>query len=166
MEWGRANQPLRPDEVLFKNRSAPTRYEERDYYFAHQNLSPDQQLPSGELLEALHAYISKLYSRTQKASEQPAWRCMDETALIALGILMEETVKEVLGETGDLALLEAARSDEEMALADDVDEEADEESWSSTGAVGESEERQVESDIVDSSSLSDGGYSTSSDGSG
>ena len=31
---------------------------------------------------------------------------MDETALIALGILMEETAREVLGETGDLAFLE------------------------------------------------------------
>jgi hypothetical protein len=44
---------------------------------------------------------------------------MDETALIALGILIEETTKGELGETGDLALVEAVRSDEEDALADD-----------------------------------------------
>jgi len=44
---------------------------------------------------------------------------MDETALIALGILLHETTKGELGETGDLALVEAARGDEEDALADD-----------------------------------------------
>lgn len=38
---------------------------------------------------------------------------MDETALIALGILMEEMAKETLGETGDLALVEAAKPEEE-----------------------------------------------------
>jgi hypothetical protein len=42
---------------------------------------------------------------------------MDETALIALSILMEETARGVLGETGDLAFTEAAEEDEEEALA-------------------------------------------------
>jgi hypothetical protein len=42
---------------------------------------------------------------------------MDETALIALGILMEETARGVLGETGDLAFTEAAEKDEEETLA-------------------------------------------------
>lgn len=31
---------------------------------------------------------------------------MDETALIAMGILLEEAAKESLGETGDMALVE------------------------------------------------------------
>ena len=42
---------------------------------------------------------------------------MDETALIALGILLEETVKETLGDTGHLALLEGVRREEEEAFA-------------------------------------------------
>jgi hypothetical protein len=42
---------------------------------------------------------------------------MDETALIALTILMEETARGVLGETGDLAFTEAAEEDEEDVLA-------------------------------------------------
>lgn len=41
---------------------------------------------------------------------------MDETALVALGILIEEMAKETLGETGDLALVEAANSEEEAAV--------------------------------------------------
>lgn len=117
-EQKRANSKLRPDEVLFKKQNAPPRYEETDYYFAHRNLSPDQKLPSGDLLTALHDYISKLTSRSYEEDMPELWKFMDETALIALGILLEETVKETLGETGDLALLEAARTDEEEAFAE------------------------------------------------
>lgn len=114
-EQRRANQRLRPDEVLFKKNNAPTRFEETDYYYAHRNLPPHQSLPSGELLTAIHAYVSKLYSRMQDDGAEKIWRSMDETALIAFGILMEESVKEVIGDSGDLALTEAARSDEENA---------------------------------------------------
>ncbi|KAF1360379.1 hypothetical protein EJ07DRAFT_45181, partial [Lizonia empirigonia] len=108
-----SRQPLRPDEVLFKQANAPVRYEETDYYNAHARLPADQQLPTGELLTAIHAYVSKLYSRTAEGESQPAWKCMDETALIAFGILMEETAREVLGETGDFAFVEAANDEEE-----------------------------------------------------
>jgi hypothetical protein len=111
-----SRQPLRPDEVLFKQANAPIRYEETDYYNAHTRLPADQQLPSGELLTAIHAYVSKLYSRTADGDSQPTWRCMDETALIAFGILMEETAREVLGETGDFAFVEAADEEEEEAF--------------------------------------------------
>jgi hypothetical protein len=111
-----SRQPLRPDEVLFKQANAPVRYEETDYYNAHSRLPADQQLPSGELLTAIHAYISKLYSRTTQGDAQPAWKCMDETALIAFGILMEETAREILGETGDFAFVEAADEEEEKTL--------------------------------------------------
>lgn len=75
---------------------------------------------------------------------------MDETALIALGILIEETAKETLGETGDLAFLEAADEEEAKALAaqdereqkrmkrsasknEEVEEESESSLWSSSG---------------------------------
>ncbi|CAO2648986.1 Nn.00g099350.m01.CDS01 [Neocucurbitaria sp. VM-36] len=118
-----SKQPLRPDEVLFRQANAPIRYEETDYYYAHAKLPANQQLPSSELLTALHAYISKLYSRTGEPGTQKAWRCMDETALIALGILMEETAREVMGETGDLAFTEAADADEDQGLAGDEEKD-------------------------------------------
>ena len=102
--------------MLFKQAKAPTRYEETDYYNAHARLPPNQQLPSGELLSAIHAYVSKLYSRNAESDRRPVWKCMDETALIALGILMEETAREVLGETGDFAFVEAADDEEEKLL--------------------------------------------------
>ncbi|KAF3005773.1 hypothetical protein E8E13_007244 [Curvularia kusanoi] len=111
-----SRQPLRPDEVLFKQANAPIRYEETDYYNAHARLPANQQLPSSELLTAIHAYVSKLYSRNTEGDSLPAWKCMDETALIALGILMEESAREVLGETGDFAFVEAADDEEEKIL--------------------------------------------------
>lgn len=117
-EQKRANIRLRPDEVLYKKPNAPPRYEETDHYFAHRKLPSNQELPSGDLLSALHGYVSQLYHRTQEDGMPEPWKSMDETALIALGILLEETVKETLGETGDLALLEAERSEEEDAFKD------------------------------------------------
>ncbi|KAL6708660.1 hypothetical protein ACN47E_002356 [Coniothyrium glycines] len=103
-----SKQPLRPDEILFKRANAPVRYEEKDYYYAHESLSATQSLPDGSLLESIHAYISSLYSRLGEAQHPSTpWKSMDESALIALGILMEETAGQVLGSTGDLALTEA-----------------------------------------------------------
>ncbi|KAF1998058.1 hypothetical protein P154DRAFT_267224 [Amniculicola lignicola CBS 123094] len=131
--------PLRPDEILFKAPNAPTRYAESDYYFAHTKLPADQRLPSSDLLSAIHAYISNFYARTEGKGKAGGkmWKSMDETALIAIGILMEETAREVLGETGDLAFLEGAEDEQqgEEAGEDDAEdspheEDSDEESTS------------------------------------
>ena len=57
---------------------------------------------------------------------------MDETALIALGILLEETARETLGETGDFAFVEAANEEEEKTFGlRDESEETDVESFKS-----------------------------------
>jgi hypothetical protein len=120
-----STQSLRPDEVLFKQKNAPIRYEETDYYFDHANLPAEQPLPPGELLSTLHAYIAKLYSRTECFEMEKVWKCMDGTALIAFGILMEETVREALGETGDFAFTEAADEEEERVLADGDEQDSD-----------------------------------------
>lgn len=111
--------------MLFKKANAPIRYEETDYYFANEKLPAEQQLPTGDLLGAVHVYIAKFFARNPCPEMEKAWKCMDETALIALGILLEETTREVLGETGDLAFTEAADEEEERVLAagDDNEEE-------------------------------------------
>jgi len=84
------------------------RFEETDYYHAHASTTAQRLLPDGALLTALHAYMSKLYNQTAGPEDEKTWKCMDETALIAFGVLVEETAKELLGETGDLAFTEAA----------------------------------------------------------
>ncbi|PSS27461.1 hypothetical protein M430DRAFT_154429 [Amorphotheca resinae ATCC 22711] len=94
-----------PEAVLFRQRNAPTRYEETDIYFANEReLNAD--LPDSDLLKALHCYASDFYSRATTDGGSGDWRSLDETALIALGILMEEATRDVLGETGDLVFTE------------------------------------------------------------
>ncbi|KDB25611.1 hypothetical protein H109_02572 [Trichophyton interdigitale MR816] len=97
-----------PEEVLFRKQNAPVRYMENDFYFANENIPEDQPLPDSDLLKAIHAYTSDLYANKTVDRGQSAWRSMDETALIALGFLLEETAVEALEETGDMALVEGA----------------------------------------------------------
>jgi hypothetical protein len=63
-------------------------------------------LPDSELLKALHAYSSDFYSMHTKDRGQRDFRSLDETALIALGVLLEEAAIQALGETGDMVLVE------------------------------------------------------------
>lgn len=99
-------RPVRPEEVLFRRQNAPIRYEENDFYFAHESLPSDRPLPSSDLLEAIHAYSADYYDYATPDRGQDDYQSMDETALIAMGILMEEMAKESLGQTGDLVLVE------------------------------------------------------------
>ncbi|KAE8354534.1 hypothetical protein BDV28DRAFT_156121 [Aspergillus coremiiformis] len=100
------SRPVRPEEVLFRRQNAPIRYEENDFYFAHESLPPNRPLPSSDLLEAIHAYSADYYDYATADHGHDDYQSMDETALIAMGILMEEMAKESLGETGDLVLVE------------------------------------------------------------
>ncbi|KAL9096153.1 MAG: hypothetical protein Q9165_001676 [Trypethelium subeluteriae] len=117
--------PLAPEDVLFRHPEAPIRYEEDDLYFQNEKLSPDQRLPDSDLLKAIHAYASDYYfcntvgkmvkekSGQYKIKDRDLdFVSMDETALLAMGILMEEAARQRLGETGDLALVEAEDEDE------------------------------------------------------
>jgi len=87
------------------------RYAENDAYFANDQLGADQRLPDPDLLKHLHAYASDFYRSATTSRGKRDWRSMDETALLALGILLEETAAELLGETGDLALVEGDEND-------------------------------------------------------
>ncbi|OOF98292.1 hypothetical protein ASPCADRAFT_205548 [Aspergillus carbonarius ITEM 5010] len=109
-----SSRPVRPEEVLFRRQNAPTRYEENDFYFAHESLPPSRPLPSSDLLEAIHAYSADYYDHATIDRGRDDYQSMDETALIAMGILMEEMAKESLGETGDMVLVEG-----EEALTDE-----------------------------------------------
>lgn len=99
-------RPKPPDQVLYRREAAPGRYEEFDEYYAQSYLSPGQTLPSPDLLEALHAYSSKFYQNATTNSGKHDFCSLDETALLALGCLLEETMAASLGTTGDLAFVE------------------------------------------------------------
>jgi hypothetical protein len=98
--------PLPPDQVLFSRAGAPIRYQEDDKYFAHRHLPSDQRLPDSDLLKAIHAYASDFYGSGSLGNCRDDFGSLDETALIALGILLEEAAAQSLGETGDLAFAE------------------------------------------------------------
>lgn len=94
-----------PESVLFRQKNAPTRYAESDVYFANER-ELKTELPDSDLLKALHCYTSDFYSRTTPRGGAGNWRSMNGTALLALGILMEEATRDVLGQTGDLVFTE------------------------------------------------------------
>ncbi|EAQ92268.1 hypothetical protein CHGG_00503 [Chaetomium globosum CBS 148.51] len=112
------NPKLAPEEALFKRRNAPVRYAEQDIYWANEDL-PDggrDHLPDTNLLRSVHGYASKFYDAT---ADRLGPRCvvgtrtideksMDETALLAMGILLEEASREVLGKRGDIVFTEAS----------------------------------------------------------
>lgn len=101
-----STNPVYPEEVLFRRQNAPVRYEENDFYFAHENLPPSRPLPSTSLLESIHVYAADFYEHATLDRGRDDYQSMDETALIAMGVLLEEMAKEALGETGDLVLVE------------------------------------------------------------
>ena len=102
-----------PEAVLFRRKNAPTRYEESDFYFANESLPP-HALPDSDLLKALHCYTSDFYSHATADRGRGDWRSLDETALLALGILMEELCRETLGDTGDMVFTEGEINDERL----------------------------------------------------
>lgn len=93
-----------PEEILFRRKNAPSRFAEHDIYFASDRDAQAKDLPESDMLKALHAYVSDFYSHASPDGGSTDWRSLDETALIALGILMEEVSR--LGKTSDLALTE------------------------------------------------------------
>ena len=111
--------PYGPDEVLFRRKDAPQRFEEHDIYASHIHQLPSRDcLPDSDLLKAVHSYASHLYSSRPENEEGVLSgideRSMDETALLAFGILLEEAGKETLGRRGHLVFTEAkAQGDEE-----------------------------------------------------
>ena len=98
-------QALAPHEVVLRRTHAPTKVP-LDFYAADERLPPDLQLPDSDLLKAVHAYTSDFYASTTDDRGRGDFRSLDETALLAMGILLEEAAVEALGETGDMVLVE------------------------------------------------------------
>lgn len=112
------NTTLAPEEVLFRRKEAPDRWPHHDIYMAHERDLPGGGqgiLPSSDLLKSVHSYASRFYDALGDHGKREAHyvgrrnineASMDETALLALGILLEEAGKEALGKRGDLVFTE------------------------------------------------------------
>ncbi|CAN6597556.1 hypothetical protein TRVA0_001S04456 [Trichomonascus vanleenenianus] len=79
-----------------------------------------KDLPDSELLKALHYYAAEYYRHTGRPR---GFRSMDETALIALGVLVEEKIKEELGPNGHLCY---AKSGDHIYDTESEEEEEEE----------------------------------------
>ncbi|KAF3058685.1 hypothetical protein GL218_05359 [Daldinia childiae] len=124
----RRDPTLAPEEVLFRRIRAPVRYAEKDIYHAHEELRDGGRgtLPESDMLKAVHSYSSHFYAalattRGETDTRNIDEQSMDETALLAFGILLEEASRNTLGKTGDLVFTEgvAARQDGEPGDNDD-----------------------------------------------
>ncbi|KAK4237470.1 hypothetical protein C8A03DRAFT_44681 [Achaetomium macrosporum] len=142
------NPKLAPEEALFRRRNAPVRYAEQDIYWANEDL-PDGglgHLPDGRLLKSVHSYASRFYEaaaarlgpRCYVGARTIDERSMDETALLAFGILLEEASREVLGKTGDLVFTEASSEPEPEVVARAVQAGASKPSSEGPGETRES----------------------------
>ncbi|KAK4149958.1 hypothetical protein C8A00DRAFT_37447 [Chaetomidium leptoderma] len=126
------NPKLAPEEALFRRKHAPARYAEQDIYWVNEDL-PDagrRHLPDGSLLKSVHGYASRFYEATA-ARLGPRCvvgnriideRSMDETALLAFGILLEEAGREALGKRGDLVFTEASTEPKAVAMVTQIAE--------------------------------------------
>ncbi|KAI1816344.1 hypothetical protein GGS20DRAFT_240189 [Poronia punctata] len=118
----RRDPTLAPEEVLFKRAGAPIRYAEKDIYQAHEDLRDGGRdvLPDSDLLKSIHVYASHFYNQLpanrrtvhDDTGEGISERSMDETALIAFGMLLEEASRDALGKRGDLVFTEGVEIDE------------------------------------------------------
>ncbi|KIW26360.1 uncharacterized protein PV07_09460 [Cladophialophora immunda] len=97
--------PIAPEEVLLRRPAIPEQVIHESYDAAGE-LSGPKRLPESEMLKAVHAYASDFYSCTAQGQGTFDFRTLDETALIAFGILLEEAVKHALGQDGDMVFVE------------------------------------------------------------
>jgi hypothetical protein len=84
----------------------------------------DGVLPSSDLLTAIHFFSSHFYdSLSQRHPSHFEYgqnlnnRSLDETALLSLGILLEEAARETLGEDGHLVFAEGEPIEDETLKA-------------------------------------------------
>lgn len=97
---------LTPDEVLRRKTSLSESGHDENNQPRYNLGDAEDNLPDSDLLKAIHAYASDFYSRTTADHGANDFSSLDGTALIAIGCLLEETMEKVLGENGDMVLVE------------------------------------------------------------
>ncbi|KAI9756513.1 MAG: hypothetical protein M1815_003384 [Lichina confinis] len=109
---GTEHRSKRPPKRLFKKPPQDPSSSFPAAFFSPACLPDATLLPASDMLQAIHAYASDYYARATRARGRAGdWYSMDETALLALGVLLEEACLLSLGDTGDLALVEGGESD-------------------------------------------------------
>ncbi|KAJ5923422.1 hypothetical protein N7454_008667 [Penicillium verhagenii] len=132
---------LRPEEALYRKKPKMLRkLKEDESYFANENLPADRPLPSSEILTAIHAYASDFYTHKLRDGGKHNFQSMDESALLAIGILMEELAREQLGDNGDMVLTQEPWPSEDEEEENDEDNEDHEDNDGEEDDQGEAED--------------------------
>lgn len=71
----------------------------------------DVPLPESDIIEAVQSYAGHFYANTTSSRRTEPFSSMNGSALIAMGVLLEELGNESLGETGDMVLVEREDGD-------------------------------------------------------
>lgn len=111
---------LAPDDYLLRLPNAPEDGIPVEYH-------PD--LPSSDLLKAVHLYAAEYY---KERGNWQGYRSMDETALIGVGVLLEEYLHDLLGPNGCEFYAMANGNEEEEEEEESGDDEQDEASQNNT----------------------------------
>lgn len=96
---------LPPDEALFRRYPAPDSLDRRTIYPSDALDLPPGLIPDAELLRAIHLYAAQLFAGLGARSADRCWGAFDGTALLAVGALVEEAVREMVGESGERAFV-------------------------------------------------------------
>ncbi|PRT55741.1 hypothetical protein B9G98_03361 [Wickerhamiella sorbophila] len=116
-------QPVGPDDVLLEVPNI-------DYVPVIES----SDLPNSDLMTAIHYYASEYYRKT---GNEEMYESLDGTALIAIAVALEESIKERLGETGHLQWAEDENENQSMddlPLAESSSEEQVEEEAQSSSS--------------------------------
>ncbi|KAK4936509.1 hypothetical protein LTR10_022616 [Elasticomyces elasticus] len=97
--------PAAPEDYLLRQTRIPEELLD-DMHDPGGAYSQANKLPESEMLKAIHTYASDFYKSATINQGIYDFRSLDETALVALGILVEEAVREALGENGDMVFVE------------------------------------------------------------
>lgn len=98
--------PSGPEDYLLRRTNIPGDVLEKSYANVAEAVTSGK-VPDSEMLKAVHTYASDFYFSTSGEERSKVdTRSLDETALIAVGILLEEAVREALGENGDMVFVE------------------------------------------------------------
>ncbi|ETI26887.1 hypothetical protein G647_09986 [Cladophialophora carrionii CBS 160.54] len=97
--------PISPEAVFLGRTTVPEDVIHQQYDLS-STLPGSSKLPESEMLKAIHTYASDFYASAAAQGGKFDFKSLDETALIAIGVLLEEAVKEALGQNGDMVFVE------------------------------------------------------------
>ncbi|KAF2429936.1 hypothetical protein EJ08DRAFT_551770, partial [Tothia fuscella] len=96
-----STRPISAEDVYYSRKNTGERPERRD----DDDLAEDE-LPPSELTNALHRYVSRWMARPEIQRKYLHKKSFDFSAMLAFGILLDETIEESIEETGHLAFAE------------------------------------------------------------